>query len=232
MAEEVPWFPETKQARFVHEIRRAIIEGELKPGEWIRTADWAKRFRMSQTPVREALQVLGAEGLVRIHPHRGAQVTIPTEEETVQRYRIRAVLEGLAAREAVARSSAEERAQLAQELAAYQEEMRSFHEATDYRVVNYRFHRAVAAAAKSTLLTQMIERLWPQNVVMPAALDSVRHQELLAEHDDLIEAIRRGDADTAEQVLRNHVDDQVRFDLYASDPEQRRRTTPELVFAE
>ena len=232
MAEEVPWFPETKQARFVHEIRRAIVEGELKPGEWIRTADWAKRYRMSQTPVREALQVLGAEGLVRIHPHRGAQVSIPTEEETVQRYRIRAVLEGLAAREAVARSNAEERAQLTQELAAYQEEMRRFHETTDYRLMNYRFHHAVAAAAKSTLLLQLIDRLWPQNVLMPPNLDPVRHREILAAHDDLIEAIRRGDADTAERVLREHVDDQVRFDRYASEPGPRRLMAPELVRAE
>jgi DNA-binding GntR family transcriptional regulator len=232
MAEEVPWFPETKQARFVHEIRRAIVEGELKPGEWIRTADWAKRYRMSQTPVREALQVLGAEGLVRIHPHRGAQVSIPTEEETVQRYRIRAVLEGLAAREAVARSNVEERAQLAQELAAYQEEMRRFHETIDYRLMNYRFHHTVAAAAKSTLLLQLIDRLWPQNVLMPPNLDPVRHREILAAHDDLIEAIRRGDADAAERVLREHVDDQVRFDRYASEPGPRRLMAPELVRAE
>lgn len=80
------------------QLRQLILTERLKPGEWLRQEDLAGQLGLSRTPIREALRLLGEEGLVEIMPHRGARVTPLSLEELEEIYGARLGLEGLAAR--------------------------------------------------------------------------------------------------------------------------------------
>src|SRR5690349_5285048 len=89
-------------------LRDAIVTGRLKPGDWIRSQEWADDLQVSQIPVREALSRLQAQGLVEIHPHRGVQVMGRSLAHVSETYLIRAALESLAAKVAIESSTDEE----------------------------------------------------------------------------------------------------------------------------
>src|SRR5918997_2835194 len=84
--------------RVANKLRLMIVKGELSPGEWVRKQAVADRFGVSVQPVREALHVLQGEGLVDMHPNRGAQVRGLDRARLVHIYEIRAALSSLSAR--------------------------------------------------------------------------------------------------------------------------------------
>lgn len=90
----------TTQRRVHAELRSRILEGSIPPGAWIRQEELAAELAVSRMPVREALSLLGEEGLVELLPHRGARVPALSLEELEEIYAARMGLEGLAARHA------------------------------------------------------------------------------------------------------------------------------------
>lgn len=84
------------------QLRQAILSGRLLAGAWLRQEDLAEELAVSRMPIREALQLLGEEGLVEFIPHRGARVSPLSVEELEEIYAARMGLEGLAARYAAA----------------------------------------------------------------------------------------------------------------------------------
>ena len=82
-------------------LRAEIQRGDLPPGTRLRQGEVAARFGVSTTPVREAFALLQAQGLVRIDPHRGAIVFLPTAKDAQELYEIRIALETLAIGRAV-----------------------------------------------------------------------------------------------------------------------------------
>src|SRR5437870_8767566 len=89
-------------------IREAIIDGRLEPGRRLKEEDLARELGISRTPVREALLMLQAEGLVVATPNRGAIVRVHDAEDLDDLYQLRALLEGHATRRATPRISDEE----------------------------------------------------------------------------------------------------------------------------
>ena len=89
--------PRTVSGLVAERLRAQIVAGELASGTKLRQVEIARRFGVSTTPVREALAALQREGLVRLHPQRGAVVFVPTVEDLREHYEIRAALEALAA---------------------------------------------------------------------------------------------------------------------------------------
>src|SRR4051795_720276 len=87
----------TVSASVAASLREDIVSGQLESGTRLRQVELAQRFGVSTTPVREALAALQSEGLVRLHPQRGAVVFVPTVEGLREHYEIRAALESLAA---------------------------------------------------------------------------------------------------------------------------------------
>lgn len=89
------------------QLRQSILFERLKPGEWLRQEELASRLSMSRMPIREALRLLGEEGLVELSPHRGARVALLSLEELEEIYGARIGLEGLVARYAAVKIDAQ-----------------------------------------------------------------------------------------------------------------------------
>jgi DNA-binding GntR family transcriptional regulator len=187
-------------------LRELIISGDLKPGEQLRQRDLAERFGVSVTPVREALRWLESEGLVRYDAHKGSTVAEAEAGATREKYQIRAVLEGLAAFLAAPKISDED----IRELESYNERLTeadlSPGEVND---VNRTLHFRVYEMAGSPLLMALMRLLWqsfPQGPQMARPRD-----ESVAEHKELIEALRDRDAARAQAITQQHILGAIRY---------------------
>ncbi len=180
------------------------MTGEYPPGSRIVETRVARAFGTSQAPVREALRDLESLGVVELTPFRGARVRRPTRNELLEAYGIRAELEALGARLALARMSDQDLA----ELGRYVDEMQEAARARDPHaeaLADARFHgRVIKIAGNRT-----IERVWRTlepfsrtyiTLVVPGA-DRKRIADL---HPPVLKALRRHDADAAAAALRRH----------------------------
>src|SRR3954463_14764393 len=128
--------PRTVAGAVAERLRGEIVAGALASGSRLRQVEIARRFGVSTTPVREALAALQREGLVRLHPQRGAVVFVPTVDDLREHYEIRAALEALAAARAAERFEPD----WAQPLEDLLDEMRDGPAAARYIALNQRFH--------------------------------------------------------------------------------------------
>lgn len=184
-------------------LRQRIYRRELEPGSWIDEVKLAQEYGISRTPLREALKVLAAEGLVTMKVRRGAYVTEVSEQDLAEVYHLLALLEsdaaGVVAREASAAQLAELRAIHGELEAAVNDRDRFF-------AVNERFHMRLLDLAGNRWRNQMVADL---RKVMKlnrqhSLLKSGRVEESLAEHDRVMEALERRDADAAVARMRDH----------------------------
>jgi DNA-binding GntR family transcriptional regulator len=197
----------TKQAFVYQTLRNAIIHCELPPGERLIIDDLARRYDVSIIPVREALRLLQAEGLVGNVPHVGATVAPISRDSVVEVFTL---LEGL---ELVASRAAAERATPAAlaEIAALVREMDgalAAEEAQRWADLNTEFHLAISRAAAMPTLHQMTQRaldLWDRvrrfyfNGVL-----SRRARQAQAEHKQIAQHLRARDLEALEETIRRH----------------------------
>ena len=187
-------------------LRRAIVSGELLPGERLLEEELSTRLGVGRAAVRTALIRLEHDGLVAREPNRGARVRRVSEREAVEILEARAALEGLAARHAAI--NADERA--IDELRAILAEMLHKRENSDFMGVsnaNARLHARVlelsnhaTARRLSETLTSQLVRFQYRTVLLPG-----RAQRSYAEHTEIVEAIAAHDAEGAEAAMRCHL---------------------------
>lgn len=183
-------------------LREQILRGERKSGEWLRQDEIATTYGVSSTPVREALRMLEAQGLVSYEPHRGVRVA-DTTGSFGQFFRLRTVLEELALELAMANITPEVIARVwrtveAMERADRNDDVNSIEEA------HQRFHREFYAAAKFPLLSEIIERAWSR-FPWDASLRLQRNPRiLLADHRSIAEAVQQRDTEAAKRALGQH----------------------------
>ncbi|GLS29625.1 DNA-binding transcriptional regulator, GntR family [Mesorhizobium albiziae] len=185
-------------------LRRAIVEGELRPNEPLIEADLAKMLNVSRTPIRESLQRLAADQLVTPRK-RGWAVREYSVEEIRERSEVRAALEGYAARLAATRATDDEIAAIA----SIQDERDGMTELTPaYRVEsNRRFHDAIIAAARNTRLADDIFRVGQFYFNRHIAGLTTAEEQKLNQHDhrEIIAALVARDARGAEDAMRTHI---------------------------
>jgi DNA-binding GntR family transcriptional regulator len=187
-------------------LREQIYNHKLAPGQRLDEAVLAEQLGISRTPLREALKVLSAEGLVDLQPHKGCFVTELTLRDMEEIFPIMATLEGRVAHEVASKRTP---AQL-KALDALHEKLEK-HAAVDdvnrYYETNYVFHDQLQECAGNR---------WLQIVIgdLRKLLKLSRHHSLrlegrlaasLAEHRALMKALHRQDADAAEQIMREHL---------------------------
>ena len=184
-----------------------IVRGSLRPGAPLDETDVARRFKVSRTPVREALRQLVASGLVEARAHRGAVVARPSIERLSGMFEAMAEFEALCAGLAAERMTPVER----HRLVAVHEELRllsytgnpdRFHE------VNERFHNTIYAGSQNTYIADMT--LATRVRVQPFRRAQFRNLGRLAkshaEHDRVVVAIMRGDKAGAATAMRDHIE--------------------------
>ncbi len=181
-------------------IRELIITGELAAGEQLRQRDLAQRFRVSQTPVREAMRRLESEGLVVGDTHRGFTVVMPDAGPVEENFQIRAALESLGASLAARKIDEPGIARLAE----LNDVMRSLPDDDPrYAELNRQFHFLVYEHARSPLLLSLMRLLWASLHGGPRVLRT--HAESAWQHDGILEALRAGDAEAAGARTYEHI---------------------------
>lgn len=199
-----------QRRRTAHELvrdtlRRSILNGTLAGGTRLVQAEIAAQLQMSTTPVREALRDLAADGLIRIDPHRGGIVHTVDAEEFREIYEIRRILEPYAMRLASDRVEPAELEAAGDLVAA----MRDEQDPGAWAELNWRFHRTLVLAARSPRLTAIVNGM--QDAAALYVAGSIRRTpgriaQGNLEHEALLDALRRGDPETAATLAGRHLE--------------------------
>jgi DNA-binding GntR family transcriptional regulator len=184
-------------------LRQRIFNRELEPGSWIDELKLAEECGISRTPLREALKVLAAEGLVTMKVRRGAYVTEVNEKDLTDVYHLLSLLESDAAGMVATRASTAELSELEgihAELEAASANREKFF------AINERFHMRLLEIANNRWRDQMVADL---RKVMKlnrhnSLLKTGRIEESLAEHRDIMAALRQRDPALSAQRMRAH----------------------------
>ena len=188
------------------EIREDILKGKFKENEELREATLGKELGVSRTPVREALRQLELEGLVHIIPNKGAYVTGITEKDVHDIYMTRSMLEGLCARWAAEHIS-EEQIQEMEEVLQLTEYHLDRGNAEQLAELDGKFHEVLYDASQSRILRHILSDF--HKYVQVARKRSVKKEDRakksLEEHREILNALRTGDADRAEELAHIHI---------------------------
>ncbi len=201
---------ETKTTTLAETIRQNladdILRGVYPPGARLDESGLARRFKLSRTPVREALRQLSSAGLVEMRPRRGVIVSLPTDSALAEMFEVMGELEASCARLAAQRMSPAERVRLELVHRRSQEAVRSS-DKESYRALNFEFHDVIYRGAHNEFLLATTigirQRIEPFRRAQFAIQD--RLIKSYDEHGAIVSALLRGDADTASAVMRSHV---------------------------
>ncbi len=187
-------------------LRERIFDGELAPGGFLDEVALCESLKISRTPLREALKVLTAEGLVRHEPRRGCFVNQLTEADLDDIFPVIALLEGRCAFEAARNATDADMAALQ----ALHEQLNSHAAAgriNDYYAANFAIHEAIILLANNRWLAQSIADL--RKILKLARLQQLhapgRLAQSLSEHMAVFAALKARDSEGAEAAMRTHL---------------------------
>lgn len=211
LADIEPVSRESTAAIIARQLREAIMNGALPPGTQLGETDLAARFQVSRGPLREAMQRLVSEGLLRSERHRGLFV-IDLEPDDIQEiYSARLAVEGAALLRVLHGGAHLETATRLDEAVA---EMAAATANEDWSAVSeadMRFHEVLVQASGSKRLGRMLRTLLIETRMCVSALQLKygSDEERVTEHRDITEAIRAGRKQKAMQLLEAHMEDAV-----------------------
>lgn len=190
-------------------LRRAILTGELKPGERLMEIHLANKLGVSRTPIREAIRKLELEGLVIMIPRRGAEVAQITEKSLKDVLEVRRALDALCVELACDRISEEEKAQLRQACDTFERATRTKN-VTAIAEADVALHDIIVQATENKRLIQLINNLSEQmyRYRFEYIKDESRHDNLVEEHRMIYESILENDKERAAQAAKLHIDNQ------------------------
>lgn len=187
-------------------LRERIFAGELAPGSFLDEPALCAEWSISRTPLREALKVLTAEGLLRHEPRRGCFVSQITEQDLDDIFPVIALLEGRCAFEAARNATDADLAALEQLHDRLQRSAQA-RQINDYYEANFAIHEAIILLANNRWLAQVIGDL--RKIVKLARLQQLhapgRLDQSLAEHLAVFAALKAHDAEGAEAAMRTHL---------------------------
>lgn len=193
----------TKADLVYERLREEILSGAVRPGERVSINRIARDVGVSDIPAREGVKRLAADGLVTFTAHKGAVVARMGRHEVEELFAIRSELEALALRHAAPRITTAELA----ELRSILDDMARAEQDGDFREygrLNRAFHMCAYAAQPYARLRSMIETLWDSSDwcrrIFTSEADSMRASQ--SEHENIYEALARGDGDAASVFLR------------------------------
>ncbi|MEO1192875.1 MAG: GntR family transcriptional regulator [Pseudomonadota bacterium] len=195
-------------AEIADSLRQRILSGALPEGLALRQAQIAADYGVSRIPVREALQRLQAEGLVRIDPGKGAQVSGLKPAEIGELYELRACLEGDLAERAAKQLTPRHLEAMEDALAAYEAALGA-EEIANWGTLNWAFHHALLQAAERPLwmqelrgLTERTERYVRLQLALTGMLTKAQE-----DHRKILELARAGKGKALGQAMRGHIEE-------------------------
>lgn len=196
----------TLHEEIANNLREMIMSGELREGDKIRENELCDLMGISKTPLREALRVLSAEGLIRLIPNRGSFVTTPTFEEIKEMFDVMVALEGVCARTAVEKMSDQDFVKL-DNLHRKLEQNFKRKDQKEYIRQNNLYHAFVQELAGNKTLNQIVNGLRQkillyrfQSLNLPG-----RFEQSIKEHRSLLAAFRNRDSGKAESLMKSHL---------------------------
>lgn len=198
--------PRTLAGRLRMQLSDEIVRGELAPGVVLDEMELARRFQVSRTPVREAIRLLGASGLVEARPHRSAVVARPDKAQLVAMFEALRELEALCAGLAAERMTTGEVAALERAHGALLDVAQSG-DPQRYHEINEEFHAKIYVGAHNPYLADLT--LATRTRIAPFSRAQFRTRGRLAlshkEHARIISAILKRDPEKASAVMRAHI---------------------------
>lgn len=191
-------------------LRQAIVDNRLKPGQRLIERELVEQIGVSRTTIREVLRQLAAEGLVATIPQRGAVVAMPTAEEAAELYEVRGALEALAARRFVAHASESQIRALRAAFQQVADVMAAGDDANTLEMLRAKdlFYDVLLKGSGNRAIHQILSGLTARVSVLRAT--SMRRpgraSESLAEIEQIVLAVERGDADAAARACAHHVE--------------------------
>lgn len=210
-AEPTSLFPAPLQHQTLEElayrhIRRALVEGQLAPGQRIVASAVARAAGVSRIPVMQALRRLESEGFVRINPHRDVVVASLSAEEFRERFLLMAALEALCLREAGGKIAPA----FLERLRAVQDEIVAARAAGNTAravTADSGFHRLLWEVSGLKQVVQVLQNVWDRGeyyrVIMHARRGGFA-AESIAEHEEILEALEAGDTARAAKAVETH----------------------------
>lgn len=191
----------------VDQIRRTIVRGHVAPGERLDEPSICAALGISRTPVREALKLLAAEGLVELRRNRNPIVALVDAAELAHLFEVESGIESMAARLAAKRMTAAEIKQL-ESLQLRMERYRARRELDGYFEINQQIHKLVVGGAKNPVLAEthgwLLGRLERARYMALSAVG--RWEQSVIEHREILAALKDGDAERAGSLFAVHVE--------------------------
>ena len=190
-------------------LRKAILRGELKPGERLMEIQLANKLGGSRTPIREAIRKLELEGLVLMIPRKGAEVAQITEKNMQDVLEVRKALEELSVQLACERITPEQVEEMKMAAEDFRKVLKSG-DVTKIAEADVKFHDIIFAATNNqrliTLLNNLREQMYRFRVEYLKQKEC--YPQLLEEHDKLIALISGGEVEEACELMGCHIDNQ------------------------
>lgn len=190
-------------------LRKAILTGELKPGERLMEIHLADKLGVSRTPIREAIHKLELEGLVTMLPRRGAMVSEISENGLKDVLEVRRSLDAFCAELAAKRISETEKEELKEAYNAFNDAVATG-DATIMAKADVAFHDIIITATGNERLIMIINNLGEQmyRYRFEYIKDETKRDDIMREHKALMESILNGDELAAGNAARIHIDNQ------------------------
>lgn len=204
------------QRKTLHEeltqgLRDLIIRGDLQPGVKVPEKDLCEAYKVSRTPLREALKVLASEGLVVLEPNRGARVSLITQEDLAEVFPVMGALEALAGELACQNITPAE----LNDIRTHHEAMLAHYRDRDlasYYAANQRIHEGILAAAKNQTLTAHYRSLAArvQRARYVANTTPARWTQAVEEHELIMSHLAARNGEKLAAILRLHLENKLR----------------------
>ncbi|HVY14424.1 MAG TPA: GntR family transcriptional regulator [Rhodopila sp.] len=185
-------------------LRLAILEGRLKPGERLIEDRLAEEFGVSRNPIREAIRTLASEGLIEVNARRGAVVTTLTPEEAEELLEVRATLEAANARLAARRRDPGV-LQILKDVLARGTEAVEAARIDELPRLNDEFHAHLAQAGRNRVLADLMKTLRERTGPLFRGVGIEAQRDSWSEHAGILRAVIAGDAELASLLAYRHV---------------------------
>ncbi len=190
-----------------HELEGEIFRGQLAPGTRLDEQEIARRFGVSRTPVREALQALASSGMVEMRPRQGATVALLTVSSLIEIFQVMAELEGLCAQLAARRMDRDRCASMTREHEDMIRIVDSNGDPSEFYEANKRFHEIIYQGSQNTFLIDQMRVLRTRvaSYRRYITFQPGRMQTSIGEHEAVVKAIVDRDVEGAQTQMRKHV---------------------------